>query len=442
METNINLINWVIAWVVILAIIMLRNTRDNIASVGLVIIFALNLTKEHLSGAFIYILPWYHGDIGYFTALGFVESTKALASFAVGSLILAPFIAKAFHCFLIKEPPHIPDLKMPLVYIVVGFLFYFSFGSFLERIPSFRTFVYCGWNLMVAGLCLIIWKNWCIRNRKMMIFWLLLSGVLPAFTMVGIGFLGYGITALIAIFVFVGRFYRPRRHVFFAGIILCYLGLSLYVNYMQARSELREKISADTVESGRMEVVSDMFSKFEFFSLTNHKHLELIDTRLNLNYLVGAAVDYMQSENQEFAKGETIKNAILAAVPRIIWPDKPMRLGGSAMVTRYTGIVFAEGTTVAPGLVMEFYINFGTISVIIGFMALGIVITFIDKAAALCLESGNWYKFIFWFLVGITFLPTEYLTHISMTAASTIVFAIFINTYILPVFTGQKKVKR
>ncbi len=441
METGINLISWIIIWIAVLAFIILRDIRKNIPTVGLVIIFALNLTKEHLFGAFIHTLPWYQNSREYFTALGFVESTKALIAFGIGSLILAPFLGKIFHLHWLKSKRYIPNLKIPLVYIIVGYIFYFLLAPVLGGIPTIRTFVYSGWNLMIAGLCLIIWKDWCIRKKKMMIFWLFFAGLGPIFTTIGLGFLGYGVTALIAIVAFVACFYRPRWKVVLGLIIAVYLGLSLYVNYMELRTELRRKVRGREALSERIGTVSDIFNNFEFFNPHNRKHLVLIEVRLNLNYLIGASINYIQSGNQEFAKGETIKSFFLAFIPRIIWRDKPISLGGSAMVTKYTGILFERGTSVAPGLVMEFYINFGTIAVVIGFMILGAIIALMDRAAALCLESGNWYGFIFWFLIGITFLPTVTLAQIAMAAAAAVAFSILVNKYILPIFARQKRKK-
>lgn len=440
METNVNLDIWLVAWIVIVLIIFFRSTKKNIASVGLTITFAFMLTKQYWFGAFIYSLPWYEGGNKYHTALGFVKASQALLAFAAGSIIFAPFLIRIFRFSWLKSKKYRPNLKLPIIYIAMGYIFYFLLRPILVGKPSIRTFIYSGWNLMLAGLCLIIWKNWCIKNQKMIIFWLLFAGLAPLFTTIGLGFLGVGVMALMVVVIFTSRFYRPRWKIILGVIIIGHLGFSFYVNYMQARGEIREKISQGKPVSDRTGVVLKMFNNFEFFNLTNQKHLELIEVRLNQSALVGAAVDYMQLGNQEFAKGETIKNSLLAIIPRMFWPDKPIRLGGAGMATKYTGITF-QGASVGMGLVMEFFINFGTICVVVGFLILGVIITLVDQAAALRLEAGDWKGFIFWFVPGITLMGGESLTQITMSASAAVVFAIFINKYILPIFSRQKRDK-
>lgn len=436
MEMGIDLKIWLIVWVVILLVIAFSSARKNVSRAGLVAIFAFHFSLEHLFGALIYSLPWYEGKGGYFTALGFTQASWAFMAFAFGSLILAPFIIKAFRPAWIKGKKYIPNLKMPIVYIVTGYIFYFTLNPILGGIPSVRTFVHSGWNLMIAGLCLIIWKNWCIKKKKMIIFWLSFAALAPAFTTISLGFLGVGVGALIIIVAFTARFYRPLWQVTLGAVLVVYFGFSFYVNYMEARGRIR----AVPVHE-RTSVFFEMFDDFKFFSLSEQSHLELIDERINLNFLTGAAVDYLDEGYQDFAKGRTIKDSFLAFVPRVIWPEKPVRLGGSEMVTDHTGMSFPEGTSVAPGLVMEFYINFGTACVVVGFLILGIIVAFVDIAAGARLQSGDWRGFIFWFVPGITLISTTILTQVFMTAAAAIVFSLIINKYIMPLVLKQKKAR-
>jgi hypothetical protein len=53
---------------------------------------------------------------------------------------------------------------------------------------------------------------------------------------------------------------------------------------------------------------------------------------------------------------------------------------------------------------MEFYINFGTTGVFLGFALLGLVLTALDWRARLWLELGQWEKFVIRFLPGICLL--------------------------------------
>src|SRR5205814_7729697 len=101
------------------------------------------------------------------------------------------------------------------------------------------------------------------------------------------------------------------------------------------------------------------------------RHRGAIDRRLNQNFLVGAAAASLESGQVEYASGATLGNMIVALIPRAIWPDKPAVGGGGSVVADFTGIEFAEGTSVGAGQVLEFYVNFGTWGVIGGFLLLG-----------------------------------------------------------------------
>ena len=134
-------------------------------------------------------------------------------------------------------------------------------------------------------------------------------------------------------------------------------------------------------------------SNFKLLDFTNSDQLRAIDGRFGLNALTGLAVQRVNTGVVPFANGSTILDAALAVIPRAIWPDKPIAVGGQAYVNLYTGVYFLGSTTVAMGQVMEFYVNYGAAGVFIGFMVLGTVLAVIDKSAALALHKGNQHRF-------------------------------------------------
>ena len=77
-----------------------------------------------------------------------------------------------------------------------------------------------------------------------------------------------------------------------------------------------------------------------------------------------------------------------------------MAAGSSDLVSRFTGIQFAAGTSVGIGQVMEFYVNFGTAGTVAGFLLFGVVLTILDSAAGNCLRNGDLHGFVMWFLPG------------------------------------------
>src|SRR5262249_48114281 len=143
-----------------------------------------------------------------------------------------------------------------------------------------------------------------------------------------------------------------------AGLLLGFVGLSVYVSYMRDRSEIRDVVWGGQSLGDRVDRVATTFHAFEWFDPSKDEHLARIDSRLNQSFLVGAAVSRL-SDIGGFAGGETLWDALIAVVPRALWPDKPVVAGSGNLVTRFTGIEFAAGTSVGIGQVMEFYVNFG-----------------------------------------------------------------------------------
>ena len=73
-----------------------------------------------------------------------------------------------------------------------------------------------------------------------------------------------------------------------------------------------------------------------------------------------------------FARGETIRNALVASVfPRFLYPDKPIA-GGRENMENYAGISLNENTSMDISQVGEAYANFGEMGGIIMMFVLGL----------------------------------------------------------------------
>jgi hypothetical protein len=117
-------------------------------------------------------------------------------------------------------------------------------------------------------------------------------------------------------------------------------------------------------------------------------------------------------------------------IPRILWEDKPIMAGGGNVAAYFTGMTFSEGTSVGIGHIMEFYINFGPIGVVIGLALLGIIARILDFKAAIKLRAGNWPGFMAWFLPSISLLGTGgTLLEMTGSAAASIVLVVFLNKF-------------
>jgi hypothetical protein len=91
-------------------------------------------------------------------------------------------------------------------------------------------------------------------------------------------------------------------------------------------------------------------------------------------------------------------------VPRALWPDKPDVAGSGTLVSEYTGLTFAEGTSVGVGHVLEAYINFGPLGVLVVFVVIGGILVWVERAAASCLNRGDGLRFALWYAPGLSLL--------------------------------------
>jgi hypothetical protein len=234
--------------------------------------------------------------------------------------------------------------------------------------------------------------------------WLVATLVLPVITVVGQGFLGYGFAAMMTIFAFVASFYRPRAAVLIAGVLLGYVGLSVYVTYMRDRRDIRAVVWTGGSMQERFGQIGETLSTIEWFDPREPSHLDRIDVRLNQNYLVGASVAYLAGGSTGFAHGRTVWEAFIALVPRAIWPNKPVVAGSGNLVSDFTGIRFADGTSVGIGQVMEAYVNFGRTGVMVAFLLLGAIVSAADRAAYARLSRGQTSDFLVRYLPALSLL--------------------------------------
>ena len=68
------------------------------------------------------------------------------------------------------------------------------------------------------------------------------------------------------------------------------------------------------------------------------------------------------------------------------------------MIVEMTGFEVNDNTSFGVGNVMEFYINFGMSSLIVGFLFLGLLFGWLDRQAAVAQRNGNLGQSILYFL--------------------------------------------
>jgi hypothetical protein len=271
------------------------------------------------------------------------------------------------------------------------------------------------------------WLAWHLKGKSALLRSLGPSMLIPIVILMNQGFMSYGVLAMSIILLFIAQFYRPRWAIAALLLASAYPGLTVYVTYMRDRNDIRAAVWGGQEVSGRLARVWETATTVEFFNLKDPDHLARIDGRLNQATLVGEAVDNL-SLTDDFAHGSSIKDALLAFIPRLIWPGKPQTGGSGDLASRFTGKEFAVGTSVGVGPVLEFYGNFGTWGVVVGFAFLGMLIRSLDICAGTALWNASWGQFALFYLVGISCLNVAgSLVEVSAGSAASFVVATMVR---------------
>ena len=416
---------WVVVWVLAAVWILARHWRG--AGAGLVFTYVLTLAVMHWLAPLIYLLPWYDNLRFDLTAEGLRQSTFAILGFAAGSEVTLA-ISRRHHQSAHTSEGEPVDPRLVNLYLFTGIALYGVVFPLAGRLPSVTALVSTGSTLAVVAIGLKCWNAWTRRTSALLWAWLAATMTMPLVTVVGQGFLGYGFAAMLTVFSFVASFFRPRWKVVVLATVLGFLGLTVYVNYMRDRREIRAVVWSGASVQERLDSLKTTFSTAEWFDAKSVEHLNLIDTRLNQDYLIGAAVEYIGSGFAEHARGTTFWDALAAIVPRALWPNKPVVGGSGDLVSTYTGIRFADGTSVGIGQVLESFVNFGSAGVATCFLILGAALTWIDRSAFDRLQSGDANGFLLWYLPGLSFLQVGgSFMEVTSTAAAGLIVAIALN---------------
>lgn len=277
-----------------------------------------------------------------------------------------------------------------------------QFGlTFLADLPSARSAIDRGSNLWTLGALMGLRFALSQENVKALTTWVAASLIYPILILLLAGFMSYGSIALIIVMSALVVSARSRLKLIVTGCVIAYVGLSVFVNYFEHRTEFREVAWSQASKTERIEAALRIFSNFQWFDPTNVTQLEALDKRLNQNLYVGMAALRIEQEQVDYLYGRSIWEGFEALVPRALWPDKPVKGGSGRIVADMTGLNLNEETSWGVGNVMEFQINFGMVGVLVGFFLLGVAIGWLDFKAALADIRGDFDKLILYFLVGL-----------------------------------------
>lgn len=378
---------------------------------------ALVLTMSFLyGGCFVYAVPGYThlrpDGHWYLISYGFSEemvvkatfaSLLGLLGFAIGCGALRRSTTRSANLYIQAStaPGHEKTLLLVLGSLAVAsFLLNFLRVSF----PLSDALLEVGRNLAVVVVCLGAFLAKRKAERKVISNWIFVAALVPAYYLFLFGFVSYGFlfgTIILAFWMaqlkhrFRAKLSLRKALIVFAVI---YLLLSAFIGWFSFRDEIRLAIWEGSGSAS--DVLLRALSGTELFSPWNFSSLDLVNIRLNLNIFIGKMIAQHELHPDLVQYGRTLVILPLVLLPRFLWPDKPTR-GGSDFMSEHTGMMLSDSATFGTGTVFEFFINFGYLGVLLGFMLLGWIISRLDRAAAKHLQRGDFMSFARTYAVGI-----------------------------------------
>jgi hypothetical protein len=398
------MMNLIVAWAALLVVLVIFAIGRPGRGGALTLAYFLGLSLIHVPGVLQFLEPGSGLDDFDDTQVGFELTVLGMSAFVAGAILAsridrrrapiggrpARWRAQAFE--------HLGRRTLGL-----GVVAYFVIVPLSGRVPSLTSVVSSLATLLIIGLWLALYGAAVAADRCRTLATLALLPLLPLATLVTGGFLGFGVYWVLSIVAFLFVI-TQRRAWFYGGTpVAMFLGLSLFVTYMGQRNGIREVVWYEQSSLlDRFNRITAIITDFQLLDLTSPDHVAALDGRLNQNVLVGAAVQYHDSGAATFAYGGTIPP--WALIPRAIWPGKPATGGGGGIVSEYTGMDFAEGTSVGAGQVLEFYVNFGVPGVLAGFFGWGCLLMWLDLGIMRALAADDMRGLLLRAMPGLTLL--------------------------------------
>lgn len=371
------MMNLMLIWVALLiGLVLLAIDKRRMAG-ALTLAYFLSFSVSHVPGVLAYLNPDINWAGAKATQVGFEVTLFGMAAF-IGGAVAARILAHQYTQVSAHAEVAMDVDRLGWRVLIIGISSYFVLLPVSAALPSLTAIASAMAMLLILGFWFRLYAAAIMNDLRQTLLLLAMLPVLPLATLVTGGFIGYGTSWALSIVAF--HYVIAKRRVWFylATPPIVFLGLSLFVTYFNQRDALRDVIwYRDTSFLQRLEKSSELVTKFEFLDLGNYRHLFALSERLNQNYLVGRGVIRHREGLTELSYGATVP--WWALIPRALWPDKPSVGGSGDIVSRFTGVTFAKGTSVGAGQVLEFYINFGMAGVLIGFAILGFVLMRLDQ---------------------------------------------------------------
>jgi len=390
----------------ILVAIFFSSKSAKVPALGLTVIYFYGFVSNNVPGASLLLIDWYEYLPKYQTYTGFLTSTIGAVAFALGAAVVHLFsrldqteMKKA----TIDEDTSTNIENFALVLLGMSILANIAI-LFVGGIASISAIVSALTLLSTIACYIWIWLgNINFKSKIGLLFCLI---VYPLYMLIGGGFLGFGITFISSLAIFYVLQRRTNAAVIVILPLAAFLAFSFSISYLVVRTEFRSVVWESASLGDRFEALDRLVDQFELFDTDNIEHLRMVDIRMNQNWLVGVAVESVETGRTEISYGQSLLVAAVAWIPRAIWADKPVSAGSGNLVSDITGLEFDKQTSIGASHWLELYANFGIWGMTIGMFLLGVFIRFLDLGAGRALRQANIGKFVFMAFLGSAFLNT------------------------------------
>ena len=394
-------------------------------SAGLPLAYFLGVSLVHVPGAMIH----FDSEEWDFTRLGFEQTVIGMVAF-LGGIIAARLAerASATQGHDLTPQALVRLERTGLYYVFIGIIVFFVVMRL--NIPAVSAILLTLSSLIVVGVCLRLWVAHQQRNWLKLWLTVALLPLLTLATVIQIAFMSFSVSWLLTIGSFLFAQSRRRLGYFLLAPVVCFVGLSLFVNYIAARVEIRQLTWYQGAGlEDRLQRIAQTFRNFDWFDASNLRHRTAIEDRLNQNFFVGVAVARLESGAVEYAWGAELSDIAIALIPRAVWPEKPIVGGGRTVVHDFTGLEFDEGTSIGAGQVFEFYVNFGRLGVIGGFLLYGWLFGWMDLSVMKYLRLGD-QRLLIPFLSCVALLkPEGNLLEIVVGVAAAVIMGYYLSRF-------------
>jgi hypothetical protein len=375
-------------WIALLAALLIFAIGSRRDGGVLTLSYFLGLSLIHVPGALAYaVVPSFLNGQEE-TALGFEMTLVGMGAFVLGAAVVRVLSTQKIptadqpSSWIYREALAGLSIKMT----IAGLLSYFVVLPVSAFVPSLTSLVSPLTALLIIGLWIQLYLGVILNDYRRLCGAFLMTLLLPVLTTVAGGFINFGVYWSLSIISFFFVMSPRRTWMLAVAPVFVYLALSLFVTYMRDRAEIREVVwQEDAGFADRIARVGKTISTFEFLDFTNPQHVYALDDRLNQNFFVGLAIERKEADAFDFEYGGTVP--VWALVPRFIWPAKPAVGGGRTVVEDVTGLDLDENSSFGAGQVLEFYVNFGWLGVVLGFLGLGVLFRRLDRAVVRALAE-------------------------------------------------------